>query len=425
MRLTLLAALSILAFLSLPAHVSAQTPFRFRSSTQIHPGYGVDDVVLGMPRAEVNGRIRFVQAPDAADAQLPFTVAYSGESVQHVTVNLRANPLGVRVSPVHFFRPDASFSEVVSSLGTCTRPEVHQGWHRAFCFAGALTILGTVDPPYEVGLVVTRPADESPVTLRPGQSLGPIQIGMTQAEVQRAVHLVPAPQNLYLSRLGTSQTVPYAVRYDQAGRVSAVYIHQLYLSGSLIVGARSYNRWALSQSLVDSRLAEQWEQSGWTRSDQAGVEISRNNYGMLFGCVRIDTTDTPDSEVASAPLRLEPHEGVGPIRFGMSQEEVAALDLPLQPHPRWSRTTVPFHLTFGSTGRLDEIRISIRFLTRPLVFENVVITRSSPVDVLFSLPSCGRTEHAEGGSRVTCRGFVVERGSGADDPVIVLRRERR
>lgn len=369
-----------------------------------------------MSRTEV--RAQLGREPSTSPSA-PFNVAFRGQQVDHFSVNLRANPLGVRVSPVHMFRPDASFQEIVRSLGDCERTTRSQGWRRASCFGGTLTALGTEAPPYEVGFAVSRPAAGAEVRLVPGERIGPIRMGMTEAEVRRVVVLRPAPANLYSGqRLNVSNTIPYAIRYDARGRVEAAYIHQMYLRGSLIVGARSINRWALAQTMVDPALVARWESRGLTRSTVPGVDIRRNNYGMFFGCARTAATAN-----AGPTLVVRPGVGLaGSAQLGMSAHQVAALRITSRPHPSFSAYTIPFSFRYGSEGTLVEVRISVRHLTAPIRIGTREINRTTTWRELQTLPTCPPVTIGEGGATASCQGFRIGLGSAGDEPEIVIRR---
>lgn len=398
--------------LAFSSNASAQ-----RSTLMVQPGYGVNGLHIGMSRTEV--RAQLGRDPSTAPSA-PFGVRFRGQRVNHFSVNLRANPLGVRVSPVHFFRPDASFGEIVRALADCDRPTLANGWRRASCFGGALIVLGTEQAPFEVGFAVSRPDQGAVVRLVASQRIGPIRMGMTEAEVRRAVTLRPAPTNLYSGqRLNASNTIPYAVRYDSEGRVEAAYINQLYLHGSLSVGGRSFDPWALAQTMVDASLVARWESSGWTRSSTPGVDIRRNNYGMYFGCVRARPTAASTS---TRPQQVTPGVGlVGSAQLGMSAHEVAELRIATRPHPQRSAYTIPFNFRYNTNGVLIEIRISVRHLSSPIRLNGHNIHSGTTWRELQTLPTCAHARVSEGGALAECRGFRIGRGSSGDEPDIMIR----
>jgi hypothetical protein len=73
------------------------------------------------------------------------------------------------------------------------------------------------------------PAPGGPITIVPGQSIGPIRIGSTRDEVAALGVLSPHPQY-------SAMTIPYTVYYDDAGVVHQVEVTLMHAATDIDVG---------------------------------------------------------------------------------------------------------------------------------------------------------------------------------------------
>jgi hypothetical protein len=130
-----------------------------------------------------------------------------------------------------------------------------------------------------------------------------------------------------------------------------------------------------------------------------------------------DSAETmPVSETSSAYVEIVPGRSIGPIRMGMSREEVTALGI-LTTHPQYSAMTIPTTAYYGDDGRVFQMEISFTHAPSDLRVGDVVIPKTSTAqETLALLADCTETEPREGGTIYLCRGGALQVVIGSGNP---------
>jgi hypothetical protein len=124
----------------------------------------------------------------------------------------------------------------------------------------------------------------------------------------------------------------------------------------------------------------------------------------------------PTSETSSAYVEIVPGRSIGPIRMGMTREEVTALGI-LTPHPQYSAMTIPTTAYYGDDGRVFQMEISFLHAPSDLRVGDVVIPKTSTAEqALALLGDCQDTEPREGGTIYVCRGGALQVTIGSGNP---------
>lgn len=150
--------------------------------------------------------------------------------------------------------------------------------------------------------------------------------------------------------------------------------------------------------------------------------------GLVVGCRSQAASpprcpDPPSAGVSAATeldtvparLTLTPGIGIGPIRLGMSQDEVAALRV-LMRHPKFALETTPYQVAYDDHGRVVRIAVSLLGAPRDVEVGHTTIPRGARFDeVRALLQGCEAPDVGFGGGRYTCNGGTIEvlGGSGA------------
>ncbi|MFO0734623.1 MAG: hypothetical protein U0270_02025 [Labilithrix sp.] len=123
----------------------------------------------------------------------------------------------------------------------------------------------------------------------------------------------------------------------------------------------------------------------------------------------------PELDTPPARLTLTPGVGIGPLRFGMSRDEVAALRV-LQRHPKFALETTPYQVGYDDHGRVVRIAVSLLGAPRDVEVGRTTIPRGARFsEVRTLLEGCEAPDVGFGGGRYTCNGGTIEvlGGSGA------------
>jgi hypothetical protein len=123
------------------------------------------------------------------------------------------------------------------------------------------------------------------------------------------------------------------------------------------------------------------------------------------------------------PPRLVPGESIGPIRIGMTRDEVARLGLPVLQHLSGQmgndfRNVGPYQVVFDQ----DHV-VSVSFVLTGspagmMVGERLVHPNVSAEDLVKAIPGCGDAELREGGTIFRCGDRTVIK-LGVDEPPAV------
>lgn len=124
----------------------------------------------------------------------------------------------------------------------------------------------------------------------------------------------------------------------------------------------------------------------------------------------------PISEASSRYVEIVPGQSIGPIRMGMTREEVTALGI-LTTHPQYSAMTIPTTAYYGDDGRVFQMEISFLHAPADLRVGDVVIPKTSTAErTLALLGDCRDTEPREGGTIYICRNGALQVAIGSGNP---------
>lgn len=160
----------------------------------------------------------------------------------------------------------------------------------------------------------------------------------------------------------------------------------------------------------------------------------------LAGCTRAEqdaTADAPTIEVAptaeapagshvvlpDAPAdevpALDPDRGIGPIRLGMSEPELAGLGLPISDAYAGKRVG-PYRVLLDG-GRVSFIEAPLAELPGLRIGGHTIPSSERDIAAIAGhLPSCGPLSILEGGNIIVCHGGKVVVGAGGPVGVVAV-----
>lgn len=151
---------------------------------------------------------------------------------------------------------------------------------------------------------------------------------------------------------------------------------------------------------------------------------SHDKAKSTFGDVSKESAPVKDElkDRLDAP-RLVPGKSIGPIRIGMTRDEVGRLGLPVLQHPSGQmgndfRDVGPYQVVFD---RDHVVSVSLVLTGSPagmLVGQRLVDPNVSVEDLVKSIPGCGEPESREGGTIFRCADRTVIK-LGVDEPPAV------
>jgi hypothetical protein len=178
------------------------------------PGEAIGPVHVGMTKAEIEALGILETHPQFSAMTIPISIYYDeADRAETVEISLTHSDKDVSLGEVVIPRT-ASIDQIRELVGDCKDPEVNIGATMYSCRGGAMFIAIGSGNPDEIWL---RTGKSSTYPLIPGESIGPIRIGMSKAEIEALGILATHPQF-------SGMTIPISVYYDEAEKAKTVEI---------------------------------------------------------------------------------------------------------------------------------------------------------------------------------------------------------
>ncbi len=190
------------------------------------PGEAIGPVRVGMSKAEIEALGILETHPQFSAMTIPISVYYDeAEKAETIEISLVHTDKDVTIGDVTVPKT-AGIDRIRELLGDCKEPEVNIGATMHSCRGGAMFIAIGSGNPDEIWL---RTGKGSTYTLIPGESIGPIRIGMSKTEIEALGILETHPQF-------SGMTIPISVYYDEADKAKTVEISLTHSDKDVTLG---------------------------------------------------------------------------------------------------------------------------------------------------------------------------------------------
>jgi hypothetical protein len=192
---------------------------------ELIPGEAIGSVRVGMSKADVEALGMKVH-PQFSAMTIPISVYYDeAEQAETIEISLVHTDKDVRIGEVTIPRT-SSIEQIRELLGDCKEPQVNIGATMYPCRGGKVFIAIGSGSPEEIWL---RTGKSKAYELVPNESIGPVRIGMSKAEIEALGILQTHPQY-------SGMTIPISVYYDDADKAKTIEVSFIHSPIDVTIG---------------------------------------------------------------------------------------------------------------------------------------------------------------------------------------------